>query len=80
MVISSEWQCPYCDQLIEFDTSVVGVERLQISEPRRQLANLSRRLFISKGDAEVRERERQRALRAKRPLGRRLKAGEATRV
>jgi len=64
-VLSTEWQCPYCGQVIEFDTSVVGVERLQISEPRRLLANLTRRLIISKGDAEVRERERLRAMRRK---------------
>jgi len=62
-VVSTDWACPYCGQLIEFDTSVVGVERLQISEARRHLTNLTRRLFISKGDAEIRERERLRALR-----------------
>ena len=62
MAVSAEWACPYCGRLIEFDMSVVGVERLHISEPRRQLANLTRRLFIAKVDAEVRERERQRKL------------------
>ena len=63
VAISTEWPCPYCDRLHEFDLSVVGVERLPISEPRRQLANLTRRLFIAKVDAEARERERQRQLR-----------------
>lgn len=62
--LSAEWACPYCSRLNEFDMSVVGVERLQISEPRRLLANLTRRLFVAKVDAEVRERERQRSLRS----------------
>jgi hypothetical protein len=64
--LAIEWPCPYCGSLLEFDTSVVGVERLQISEPHRRLANLARRLFIAKVDAEVRERERKRKLRSNR--------------
>jgi hypothetical protein len=64
--LAIEWPCPYCGSLLEFDTSVVAAERLQISEPRRRLANLTRRLFIAKVDAEGRERERKRKVRCNR--------------
>jgi hypothetical protein len=60
--LATEHSCPYCGELLECDSSVIGVERLRISEPRRRLMVLERRLFVAKVDAEVRERERIRKL------------------
>ena len=42
--VLQELECPYCGGPSEVSKAIEGVERLAISEPRRKLAMLSRRL------------------------------------
>jgi hypothetical protein len=63
VAVVRELPCPHCGRPLEFDWSVVGVEKIPMTARRRRLTNLDRRLFVAKVDAEVRERERLRRLR-----------------
>jgi hypothetical protein len=63
--------CPYCGGRNEFEADVEALERIPMSEPRRQLAVLRKRLVLAGADVQTRVREgRRQVSRCRRALDR----------
>jgi len=56
--VTFEAPCPYCGRPNEFSAPVLRIELAPISEPRRRLGNLQRRLVLSGADIRTRIHER----------------------
>jgi hypothetical protein len=69
--------CPYCGGRNEFEADVQALERIPMSEPRRQLAVLRKRLVLAGADIQTRVRELRREVsRCRKILSRFQRTGQ----